>query len=325
MNALTSNKFSWLLRREFWEHKGGFLWAPVIVGSIMSFFVIASLVAALAFGAKNGIRIDGEKVSSLSQAMSVEQQAEFAQGLATGYMGTAMPLFGVLALVVFFFSLGSLYDERKDRSVLFWKSLPVSDPATVLSKLSMALLAAPAITLVVATLTAGVIAFAIATAAAFSGVNLFAALLTRPDFYLAPLQMLALLPVYAVWALPTVGWLMMVSAWARTKPFLWAVGIPLLGGALVSWFNALFDMHWNDEWLWGQVIGRGLASVAPGSWFPFINESHGIDFNPHSNAMGQVVAQSYQAFALPSLWIGLGLGIAMLYAATRLRRHRDEG
>ena len=50
----------------------------------------------------------------------------------------------VLGVVVFFFCLGALFDDRKDRSVLFWKSLPISDQATVLSKVAMALVVAPA-------------------------------------------------------------------------------------------------------------------------------------------------------------------------------------
>lgn len=325
MNAQTSNTMKWLLKREYWEHRGGFVWAPVIVGSIMSFFVIATLVAVLVFGAKNGMEINGEHITSLSEAMTDQERADFGNGLATGYMGTTVPLFGVMALVVFFFSLASLYDERKDRSVLFWKSLPVSDFATVLSKLAMALVVAPVITLAVASATAALIALAIATAAALSGVNLFGILLTTPDFYLAPLKLLALVPVYALWALPTVGWLMLVSAWARTKPFLWAVGMPVLAVGLVSWFNELFDMNWNVKWLWTEVVVRGLASVLPGTWMPYLNAIHPINFDPDGSHIGQMVTESWLALTLPTLWIGVVLGTAMIYAAIRLRRYRDEG
>lgn len=325
MNALTRSKFAWLLRREYWEHKGGFFWAPVIVGSVMSFFVIASLIAGSIFGARKGIHINGARVGNLSDVMTPEQQAEFASGLAQGYLGRSAPLFGVLALVVFFFCLASMYDDRKDRSVLFWKSLPISDTATVLSKLVMALLVGPVITLVAATLTAGLIAFSVTLTSAIHGVNMFGVLLSTPDLYLAPLKLFAVLPVYIAWALPTVGWLMLVSAWARSKPFLWAVGMPLLVGALVSWFNALFEMGWKIEWFWAHIIGRGLLSVSPGSWFPYLSDARGIEFNAQGSHVTQVLAQSWQAFTLPSMWIGLVVGVAMLYAAIRLRRYRDEG
>ena len=55
----------------------------------------------------------------------------------------------MLGFVVFFYCLGSLYDERKDRSVLFWKSLPVSDRDTVLSKALSALVVAPTLAIAV--------------------------------------------------------------------------------------------------------------------------------------------------------------------------------
>src|SRR5690606_18962793 len=85
MNALTQSKFSWLLRREYWEHKGGFLWAPAIVGAVMSFFVIASLIGGSIFKAKHGIHINGARVQ-MNEVLSPEQQAEFASGLAQGYL-----------------------------------------------------------------------------------------------------------------------------------------------------------------------------------------------------------------------------------------------
>lgn len=325
MNALTQSKFAWLMRREYWEHKGGFFWAPVIVGAVMSFFVLASLIGASIFKAKQGIRINGTHVGNLSEVMTPEQQADFAAGLAQGYLGTSAPLFGVLALVVFFFCLASMYDDRKDRSVLFWKSLPISDTATVMSKLAMALLVGPVITLVAATLTSGLIAASVAVAGAFHGVNMFGVLLSTPDLYLAPFKVLAVLPVYIAWALPTVGWLMLVSAWSRSKPFLWAVGTPVLSGVLISWFNALFDMGWQDEWFWAHIVGRGLLSVAPGSWMPYIEDARGIQFDSQGEHLSQLVAISWQAFSLPSMWIGLVAGAAMIYAAIRLRRYRDEG
>src|SRR3546814_13401578 len=61
--------------------------------------------------------------------------------------------FIVLAFVVFFYCLGALYDERKDRSVLFWKSLPVSDAQTVLSKVGSAVVVAPVLAVIASLVT----------------------------------------------------------------------------------------------------------------------------------------------------------------------------
>ena len=317
------NTMKWLVKREFWEHKGGFFWAPVVVGAIMTFFLAITLLAGVVMGTKHGFHVNGEDMHDLSGVMTAEQKAQFAHGLATGYMGVATPLIMVLGFMVFFYCLSALYDERKDRSVLFWKSLPISDQETVLSKLVMALGLAPLITLVAATITSVLSMFFICIAAAVMGVNLFVPVLSSSATYLAPFQMAATIPVYILWALPSVGWLMMVSAWSRTKPFLWAVGVPVLTGALISWFNAIFDYGWNVSWFWKHIVGRGLLSVAPGSWFGF-NDS--LQNSIHSEPkMSDLVAISWQSLATADLWIGAVLGAGMIYVAMRLRRYRDEG
>jgi ABC-2 type transport system permease protein len=128
--------------------------------------------------------------------------------------------------------------------------------------------------------------------------------------------------VYVLWALPTVGWLMMVSAWARTKPFLWAVGAPLLAAALLSWFNAMFDFNWNISWLWQHIVARGLFSVAPGSWFGFV---HSLNAGSENANAAMLLGDSWRVLGTANLWLGVAVGSAMLYAAVRLRRWKDEG
>jgi ABC-2 type transport system permease protein len=317
------NTMKWLMKREFWEHKGGFYWTPAVIGALMTLFLAVTVFAAVYFGGKHGMQINGEQVTNLSQHMDASDRAEMVTAISTGYMGTAAPLFMVLGFVVFFFCLGALFDERKDRSVLFWKSLPVSDWETVLSKVATALLVAPLITLVFATITGILTMLIICTAAALSGVNVFGAVLSSSATYLAPFEIAATIPVYVLWALPTAGWLLMVGAWARTKPFLWAVGVPVLIGALLSWFDAMFDFGWNIQWFWQHIVARGLLSVAPGAWFAFVEPS----------SMGQhdvvdalvLVKESYGTLATADVWIGAVAGVAMIFTAIRLRRWKDEG
>jgi ABC-2 type transport system permease protein len=319
------NTFKWLLRREFWEHKGGFLWMPIIVGTIMTAFIAVSLLIAV-LGVKDGMQINGVAVSSLANVMGAEQKAEFAARIVHGYAGLSMPILMALSICILFFCLGSLYDERKDRSVLFWKSLPVSDSATVLSKVAMALVVAPVMAVVIASITAILCGLLICIAAAAAGVNIFAEVLTNTDAYLAPLQMTALLPVYALWALPTIGWLLMVSAWSRSKPFLWAIGVPLLTGTLLSWINGMFRFEWNVGWFWKNIVGRLLGSVLPGSWLGQGGRSlPDEDTMRSASAMSDMLTQSWQLLLSPNIWIGIVVGSAMIYAAIRLRRWRDEG
>jgi len=328
------NTMKWLVKREFWEHKGGFFWAPVIVAAIMAFFISASIVSVAVMGSRHGFQttvVNGNTVSSvtrLSSVMTAEQQSEAATGIANGYMGASTPLFMVLGFVVFFFCLGALFDERRDRSVLFWKSLPISDSATVLSKVAIALIVAPLITLVVATVMSLLVLVVICITSAALGLHMLGQVFGDPGLYLAPFQLAAILPVYVLWALPTIGWLMMVSAWARTKPFLWAVGVPLLTGGLLSWFNAMFGFGWNIGWFWHYIVARGLLSVMPGTWFTSGGMANARDMTSGMQNhvdMGTLLSHSWQAFATADMWIGVAAGAAMIFAAIRLRRWRDEG
>ena len=319
------NTFKWLLKREFWEHKGGFFWMPLIVGGIMILFIAVSLLIAV-LGVKDGMQINGVAVSNLANVVGPEQKADFAARLVSGYAGLSMPILLALSVCIFFFCLGALFDERKDRSVLFWKSLPVSDRATVLSKVAMALGVGPAIAVVISAITAILAGLLICIAAAAAGVNIFDEVLSNAGTYLAPVQMAALAPIYALWALPTIGWLLMVSAWSRTKPLLWAIGVPLLTATLLSWINRMFQFSWDMGWFWKNMIGRLLASVVPGSWLGETAQSlPSEDTVRASSAMSDLLTHSWQLLGGANIWIGVALGVAMIYAAIRLRGWRDEG
>ena len=320
------NTMKWLVKREFWEHKGGFFWAPAVVGAIIALGIALTVAAGVAMGSKHGMSINGEQVTNLSTVVDAEHKAQIVNAVSQGYMAFSAPLFLIMSIVIFFFCLGSLFDERKDRSVLFWKSLPVSDSETVLSKATMALVAAPLITLGIGTVTSIAVLLIGCVGAAASGLNLFGPLLASPALYAAPFEVAAMLPVYLVWALPTVGWLMMVSAWARTKVFLWAVGVPVLTAVLVSWFNALFDFNWDVQGFWKHIVARGLLSAIPGAWFGFVDPSNGMHVDHHNSVdFSFLVIQSWKTLASADAWIGAALGAGMIYASTRLRRWKDEG
>ncbi|MEO7478457.1 MAG: hypothetical protein ABIT64_04395 [Lysobacteraceae bacterium] len=343
MSTPRTNSMKWLVKREFWEHKGGFFWAPIWVGAIMVLFLTATIATGIVASHHQGFRINGNSVTTindngvtnLSGTMTAAEQSDFVHGLASGYVGLAAPLFVTLGFVVFFFCLGALFDDRKDRSVLFWKSLPISDSATVLSKVAMALIVAPLITIVLSIIVSMLSLIVIGIGAAALGLHIIGPLLATPDLYLSPLEVVAMLPVYALWALPTIGWLMMVSAWARTKPFLWAVGVPVLSGILLTWFNMMFGLGWNIGWFWHFIVGRGLLSIVPGSWFAhhpmhgmatsIIHSANGMDVSRNADGMGTVMMQSWQVLGTADLWIGVAIGAAMLYVAIRMRRWRDEG
>lgn len=319
------NTFKWLLKREFWEHKGAFFWTPVVIGVLMTGFIAVSLAIAV-LGLSSGMEINGVQVNDLARVVTPEQRAAFANRFVFGYAGLTVPIFIAFGFCGFFYCLSALFDERKDRSVLFWKSLPLSDRDTVLSKVAMVVVVAPLIALVVAVATALIAGLFICIAAAIAGVNIFGDVLSNPATYYMPFQLLAVLPVYALWALPTIGWLLMVSAWARTKPLLWALGVPLLSGMLVAWANKMFGFDWNVGWFWKTILGRLLGSVIPGSWMSYVSQLPIVDeAGGPATAFGVGVSASWGLLASPNIWIGAALGAAMIYAAIRLRSTRDEG
>lgn len=320
------NTMKWLLKREHWEHKGGFFWAPIVVSGIIALMMITLMIFATIVGWNSGFHIDGGREVSLSQALSSMPQAdllEIAQIVAIGYPAIAMPVMATLGFVVFFYALGCLYDERKDRSILFWKSLPVSDRDTVVAKALTALVIGPLITIAVSLALALLVTFTFMLLAAFHGTNLFGAVLGDGNFYLVILQILSFIPIYVLWALPTVGYLMFVSSWAKTKPFLWAVGVPVLGGVILSWINFLSGSPFNLEKYWEIVVGRGLFSSLPGVWMFFVPEQN-IQVTPE-NFLSFLQSNTYSLLATANLWIGVAIGLAFLAAAVKMRRYRDEG
>lgn len=322
------NTMKWLLKREYWEHKGGYFWAPVVVSGIIALLTIGSMLFGIAAsGESGGLKMSGNlNGMSLQQALSSitpEDKLAFAKGLAVGYPAVAVPLMITLGFVVFFYSLGCLFDERKDRSILFWKSLPVSDRDTVISKALTALVAGPLIAVAVSLALSLALVFILMLLAAFNGLNLFGMVLSDSNFYLVILQLLSFIPIYVLWALPTVGYLMFVSSWAKTKPFLWAIGVPVLGGVIISWVNILAGSPLKLEKYWEIVVGRGLGSVMPGTWLGHLGETT-VDITP-DNAISTLLSNTYSLLGTANLWIGVAIGLVFLAGAVKMRRYRDEG
>jgi len=331
-----THTFKMLIRREFWEHKGGFLWAPLVAGAILLVLTLMGIGAGEVLLRKvpdratinvegGSFQVNGLDLSQLTAKMSPSELHEFGGVIdASLYMVASWP-FIVLAFVVFFYCLGSLYDDRRDRSVLFWKSLPISDRDTVLSKVASATLMAPAIAAIaaIATVFGSMVVYSLAVL--LHGGNPVTMLWGPASPLKVSMHLIASIPVYALWALPTVGWLMLCSAWAKSKPFLWAIMIPVFAGIFVSWFDLmqLFDLE--TGWFWKNVVARSLLSVAPGSWFDAAQLGD-IDVDgPQAVHSVLSLRTMYSVLATSQLWVGAVAGAVMIFGAIRLRRWRDEG
>ncbi len=325
------NTFTTLLKREFWEHKGGMLWAPLVVGGVMGLFAAGSMLFGATMARGNMVNVNGLRVSSLGDAIPPDKVAEVGAAMSFSYLPALLPFLAILTFVVLFNSLGSLYDDRRDRSVLFWKSLPVSDTQSVLAKLASILVVAPALSLGMGVVFGfGFVMMTLVTAALL-GANLFGPVFASSHLYTMPLGILSMIPVYALWALPSVAWFMLVSAWAKRAPFLWAVGVPVLAGVVLSWTEAMSKAGLPHEWFWEHVVGRLFGSLVPGLFFLLGNsealeeQARLVDANgPQAFALGQWVLAGYQTLATPTVWIGIALGIAMIALAIRLRRWRED-
>ena len=139
----------------------------------------------------------------------------------------ALLIMATTLVVGVFYCLDALHGERRDRSILFWKSLPVSDLTTVLSKASIPLVVLPLLTFAITVVTQLIMLLLSSAVLLGSGLSVATLWTHLPLFQMSLMLLYHLLTVHALWYAPIYGWLLLVSAWARRAPFLWAV-LPLL-------------------------------------------------------------------------------------------------
>jgi ABC-2 type transport system permease protein len=267
------------------------------------------------FGASGGLRkvIESMDAGDLSQVgLALDIAMYSAMGL----------LVVVLGFVVFFYCIGALYDDRRDRSILFWKSLPISDTSTVLSKVISATVLAPIIAVVVGIIVGMLQLLIVAITLSFHGVHVWQLLVLAHPFKVM-FNLIGYIPLYVLWAAPAVGWLLLCSAWARSKPFLWAVALPVGTGLLVTWFGIMGLFNLPTTWFWKNIVQRALFSVFPGTGNVFgMHLPQGMDGDSGLDFMN--LANTYQLLASANLWIGVAVGAAMLAGAIWFRRWRDD-
>ena len=272
----TTRPFLTLVRRELWEHRG-LIWAPLAMALTI---IVLSLL-----GAAQDITLPGVVV-----VRDADEQRDF---LSTLMIGLLVPQLLAGLVVVFFYLLDGLFTERRDRSILFWKSLPVSDTKTVLSKLFVALVAMPlwiwALSLLVGLVVFGVLAAKVSNTPA-------AALGTwhGEDWLVLQATLLGKLAVAALWYLPVAGWLLLVSVLAKRAPFLWAT-LPFLVLSLAERIA-----------LGTNVMGALVVQRLFG-------------FSEEVSLM-----REFSLLASPDLWVGVAIGAALVYAAIRVRQRSDD-
>lgn len=305
-----------LIRREVWESPVAFIWAPLIIAGLNILVTILLLVIGAKVDNQMAFTLDGIRMFA---GMPDEQQ----RLLATGTLfSTGSSFHGIMLLVVIFYLAGSLYDDRKDRSILFWKSLPVSDHMTVASKLLTAAVAAPLLYLAAITLTQLVLLLIATGYGLAAGINVFSEIWVPANLPRIVLVTLFGSLVQSLWLLPIYGWLMLCSSFAPRLPILIAAMVPALIGLFQhfwSFFNDFEMPDFNLVLIVLERLGRGIV--------PMSVEIEGFengDFDTFSADM--LISFKSVAGVLFSLemLIGLIIGAIFLTAAVWFRRRATD-
>ena len=315
------NRLIALVKREFWENKGAFRTIPLAVGGI---YIVFTLMFIITFS-----HFDNEfqSLKDLTRFLSQTEtglRSEIIYGVTVAVFPGLFTL--VLAFVVFFYLLGSLYDDRKDRSILFWKSLPASDTLTLGSKLLAAMVVAPLIFWVIYVLTHIVIMLIFSVVVLSLGENPWTLFVSLGSPFKAWSMVLLSYMAQSIWALPLYGWLMLVSSFAPRIPLLFAVLPPVVVAVLQIWI----------EFLQTFTLKKNLFGVI-GEWFA--NSPLILSANNHGNdklevSLGIPLTGTFSHEATVSnilgrlfsthMLIGLAVAVVFLAAALWLRRRATE-
>lgn len=279
-----TRRFYWSVRRELWESRSIYM-APLAVAVLFLFGFLISL------------RHLPDKIRAAASLTPMQQFELSEQPFAL----VALLIMGTTFIVAVFYCLDALHGERRDRSILFWKSLPVSDWMTVLSKASIPLVVLPLLTFAITVVTQFIMLLISGAVLAGSGLSATTFWSGLSFFQMSGILLYHLIGVHAIWYAPIYGWMLLVSAWARRAPFLWAT-LPLFAIGILEKI-AFSTSHFAS--LVGSRFGVGQG----------MNGSQ-------ASSMTAMLADPGPADLLsrPGLWMGLAVTAIFLAVAVRMRR-----
>ncbi|HEV2269042.1 MAG TPA: hypothetical protein VGR92_06255 [Steroidobacteraceae bacterium] len=279
----------WSVLRELWEHRWIYI-VPLIVAAV---FLVGFVIAAarVPMTLPHEIHVHHK----MSSARLIELPFDFASGV----------LMLTYIVVTVIYCLAALHGERWDRTILFWKSLPVSDFTTVVSKAIIPLVLLPLITFVIIVITQGIMSLAGSAVLLGRGINVADLWAQLPLLAMWAAMLYHLVTVHALYYAPFYGWLLLVSGWARRAAFLWAV-LPIAAVMILE--KLIFNTSVFAHMLLSQ-LGGGPAA---------------IPFPPNGNMPMEAptLANLGDFLASPGLWIGFAVFAAFLAAAVWLRRRQ---
>lgn len=277
----------WSVRRELWENRYVYI-APLAVAAV---FLLADLVGM--------VHLPGQ----MRQLSGGDPEA-FREAILGPYNIAAAFMMGAYILVTLFYCADALHGERRDRSILFWKSLPVSDLTTVMGKASIPFVILPLLTFSITLVLQFMILLLSSAVLLANGLKVASLWAHLPVMQMSLLMLYHVVTAHMLWPAPIYCWLLLVSGWARRATFLWAA-LPVLAIAGVE----KIAFH----------SGHFLRLVA----HRLIGETHTAYMSPDifpTDPMAHITPAPF--LFSPSLWIGLALAAAFLATAVRLRRYQ---
>ena len=276
----------WSLQRELWENRSLYI-APLLTAAVCMFGFMLTTIG----------------MPHRRRATMLLDEAHRNATISQPYNGVAMMLLFISFVIAVFYCVDALYGERRDRSILFWKSLPVSDRTTVVAKAIVPMAILPAITFVTIVLTQFCMLMwstlvlmpsgqALTT---FRGFNIFG----------HSLILLYCMIAMALWYAPIYGWFLLVSGWAKRATFLWAI-LPIFALGILD-----------------QMLTHGMyfATTMKYRLLGFAREAIDVKAHGQLESLAQITPGRF--LAAPGLWVGLILAALFLAAAVRLRQSRD--
>jgi ABC-2 type transport system permease protein len=297
-----------LIKRELWEHRSIYV-TPAAIAVIVTLGVLATLMLASGFAKELDMAIFGAQ----NLAGDVERRA----ALTGFFVGTSWVFLVALMFLTVFYSLDSLYAERKDKSILFWRSMPATDAETVISKLLTAAIVIPAITAV--GIWATHLVNLIVTSIWVSAKGGDASVLIWGSVSILDNWLAALIVVVAsgIWMSPFIAWFLFVSTWAKRMPILMAFMPPIILG-LLEW------IVFRTQYFLTTIGDRGDMTPLfhSMSLVRFFEEEQwrdgmeNISLLQHMDLVGFVTD--------PGFWSGLLVCGILTTAAIYVRRYRDD-
>jgi ABC-2 type transport system permease protein len=298
-----------LVRRELWEHRAIFV-TPLVIGTIVTLGTLTALMFVGEFQNELNLAIFG--------AQNVAGEFERRAALTAFFGGTSWLFLLGLGVLTVFYALDALYAERKDKSILFWRSLPVTDAETVVSKLVTAVLVIPAIAIAGIIVTHLVNLVITSVWVASKGGSAGTLIWGSVPFFDNWMATILVIYASAIWMSPFLGWFLFVSAWTKRAPFMVAF-LPLV---LIPMIEGIFlrSAHFAEA-----VWGRG-AKIPLFATDINVEEFFDEDSLHLSEEMVSLLAHIDlgRFFSSVDTWIGIVVCGLLTTAAIYVRRYRDE-